>query len=299
LFRFKAEQKIFEFGKTKIGGIPGLRPVVLIGTIFYHRHNILADERKGEFDHTKAESLINSQDAWADKTGNPCMIDVVASTAESMVKYLGFVSEKTEVPILLDGILPEVRMAALKYVKEVGLADRVIYDSVTPDFKQAELDKIREVDVKSSVLLAYYMKDFTTNGRINCIKELIPKVKSVGVDRPIIDTCVFDLPSFGPALAAMHELKQSLGYPVGCGAHNAIALWKGLKNKLGIQASKPCTAATVSTCVAAGADYILYGPVEDAKYVFPAAAMMDVAYSQLYVEKKTKPAEGHPRYKVA
>ncbi len=298
MLKFDTEQKIFEFGKTKIGGTPGLRPVVLIGTIFYHKHNILTDERKGEFDQAKAESLINAQDQWAEKTGNPCMIDVVASTKESMITFLSFVSEKTEAPILLDGILPEVRMAALDYAEKVGLTNRIIYDSITPDYKQAELDKITEVGVKSSVLLAYYMKDFTTSGRINCIKDLIAKVRPIGIDKPIIDTCVFDLPSFGPALASMYELKKSLGYPVGCGAHNAIALWKGLKNKLGKQASKPCVAATISACIVAGADYVLYGPVEDAEYAFPAAAMMDVAWSQLYIEKKIKPADGHPRYRV-
>jgi tetrahydromethanopterin S-methyltransferase subunit H len=298
LLNFEAEQKTFEFGKTRIGGMPGLRPVVLVGTIFYHKHNILTDERKGEFDQAKAELLINVQDEWAEKTGNPCMIDVVASTKESMIKYLSFVSEKTEAPILLDGILPEVRIASLDYVKEVGLTDRVIYDSITPNHKQAEFDKIRMVGIKSSILLAYSMKDFTTDGRINCIKDLVAKAKSIGIDKPIIDTCVFDLPSFGPALASMHELKKSLGYPVGCGAHNAIALWKGLKRKLGKQASKPCTAATMSACVVAGADYILYGPLEDAEYAFPATAMMDVAYSQLHIEKRIKPAEDHPRYKV-
>ena len=298
MFDFTVEQQVFEFGKSRIGGTPGLRPVVLIGTIFYHNHNILTDERKGEFDQAKAESLIKIQDEWADKTGNPCMIDVVASTKEAMIKYLRFVPDKTEAPILLDGILPEVRVAALDYVKEVGLTDRIVYDSITPDYKQAEFDKIEEVGIKSSILLAYYMKDFTTNGRVSCIKNLLPKVKSIGIEKPIIDTCVFDLPSFGPALAAMHELKRSLGYPVGCGAHNAIALWKGLKKKLGKQASKPCVAATISACVTSGADYVLYGPVEDAEYAFPAAAMMDVAYSQLHVEKKIKPAEDHPRYRV-
>ena len=43
---------------------------------------------------------------------------------------------------------------------------------------------------------------------------------------------------------------------------------------------------------------MLYGPVEDAPHVFPAAAMMDTALSQLAMERGTRPVEGHPRFRV-
>ncbi|MBI3468249.1 MAG: hypothetical protein HY000_35040 [Planctomycetes bacterium] len=42
--------------------------------------------------------------------------------------------------------------------------------------------------------------------------------------------------------------------------------WKGLKTKMGEQAYAPCVAAACASAVAVGADFILYGPVEDAKY---------------------------------
>jgi tetrahydromethanopterin S-methyltransferase subunit H len=42
----------------------------------------------------------------------------------------------------------------------------------------------------------------------------------------------------------------------------------------------------------------LYGPVEDAKNVFPAVAMIDTALSQLAIERGTRPIESHPRFRV-
>jgi tetrahydromethanopterin S-methyltransferase subunit H len=50
--------------------------------------------------------------------------------------------------------------------------------------------------------------------------------------------------------------------------------------------------------VAVGAGFLLYGPVEDAPYVFPAVAMADTALSQLVMEKGGRPEKHHPRYRV-
>ena len=49
LLVFEAGQKTVEIGGVCVGGLPGARPVVLIGTIFYHGHNIIVDENRGEF----------------------------------------------------------------------------------------------------------------------------------------------------------------------------------------------------------------------------------------------------------
>ncbi|MFX1485758.1 MAG: hypothetical protein ACFFBS_01395, partial [Promethearchaeota archaeon] len=50
VWQFKAKQKIFEIGKIQIGGVPGERPVVLIGTLFHLGQKIVTDAKKGEFD---------------------------------------------------------------------------------------------------------------------------------------------------------------------------------------------------------------------------------------------------------
>ncbi len=80
----KAEQKIFDIGGVKVGGVPGKDPTVLIGTIFYKREPLVQDEKKGLFDRDEAEKWIRRQEELSDVTGIPCMLDVEGSTAQSM-----------------------------------------------------------------------------------------------------------------------------------------------------------------------------------------------------------------------
>jgi len=298
LWNFKAEQKTFQIGGISIGGVPGQRPVVLVGTLFYHGHKVVKDENAGTFDEAAAEALVKAQDEMSDKTGNPAMIDVVGSSVPAMKKYLEFVVDRTKAPLMIDSPSAEIRGVGLAYAKEQGILDRVVYNSINPSSKPDELKMVQESNVSSSVFLAYNMKDFSTAGRTSAIKELVNKRREFGIEKPLIDTCVLDLPTLGSALRAMYELKDELGFPVGCGAHNAVALWKGLKTKMGEQAVKPCLASVNATTAAVGADFILYGPIDDAKVVFPAVAMVDAAYSQLPIEKRIQIPKTHPRYRI-
>ena len=298
MWNFKAEQKTFQIGGISIGGVPGQRPVVLVGTLFYHGHKVVKDENAGTFDEAAAEALVKAQDEMSDKTGNPAMIDVVGASVPGMKKYLEFVVDRTKAPLMIDSPSAEIRGAGLAYAKEQGILDRVVYNSINPSSKPDELKMVQSYGVSSSVFLAYNMKDFSTAGRTSAIKELLNKRLEFGIEKPLIDTCVLDLPTLGSALRAMYDLKDELGFPVGCGAHNAVALWKGLKTKMGEQAVKPCLASVNATTAAVGADFILYGPIDDAKVVFPAVAMVDAAYSQLPIEKRIQIPKTHPRYRI-
>ena len=40
------------------------------------------------------------------------------------------------------------------------------------------------------------------------------------------------------------------------------------------------------------------GPIEDAKYVFPAVAMVNTALSQLVIERGARPDKEHPRFRI-
>jgi tetrahydromethanopterin S-methyltransferase subunit H len=298
LWSFKAEQKTFEIGGVNIGGVPGRRPVVLVGTLFYHRHKVVKDENAGTFDEDAAEELVKTQDEMSEKTGNPAMIDVVGASVPAMKRHLEFVADHTKAPIMVDSPSAEIRGIGLSYAKELGILDRVVYNSINPTSKPNELNALQSSGVDSAVILAYNMKDFSTAGRTSAVKELLNKRKEIGIEKPLIDTCVLDLPTLGQALRAMYELKDELGFPVGCGAHNAVALWKGLKTKMGEQAIKPALASVSAVSAAVGADFILYGPIDDAKVVFPAVAMVDAAYSQIPLEKKIQIPRTHPRYRI-
>ncbi len=130
MFKFKASQKIFEIGNMRIGGQPGELPKVLFGSIFYSKHKIVKDAKKGVFDRRKAEILINKQEELSDLTGNPCGIDVVCTSLESACALIDFVAEATDVPISTDCWAPEIKIKVLRHVAEVGLSQRIIYNSI-------------------------------------------------------------------------------------------------------------------------------------------------------------------------
>lgn len=298
MWEFESEQKVFDIGGVKVGGMPIERPTVLIGSIFYRNHKIMIDENKGKFDRSKAEQLINVQEEFSEKTGNPCMLDVVGATPEALIKFLDFSAKVSSSPLLMDGISIEARIEGIRYVEEVGLSERVVYNTIIPEYKPEELEALMEGDVKSVVVLAYYLKDFTSRGRVKVVKEVIPKLLEVGIDKIMVDTCVLDIPSLGSACKAIYDIKNELGYPSGCGAHNAIGTWRGLKTKMGNQARKPSVAAAAVFPAAIGADFVLYGPIEAADYIFPTIALVNAAYAQLSIEKGRKPSAGHPIFKI-
>jgi len=281
MLKFKKQQKTFEIGKVKVGGQPGENPTVLIGSIFYHGHKIVLDENTGKIDKEGAEKLIKLQEEFSAKTGNPCMLDVVGATKEAMEKFIDFVAGATEAPFLIDSPSIEVKVAGVKYASEVGLESRVVYNSLTPESKPQEFEAIEESGVKSSILLAYKSGLMTSEARVKAIKELLTKTEEAGITKPLIDTFVIDIPSLSVACRAMLDLKRELGLPCGCGAHNAISTWAGFKERMGAQAVKPCAVTVNVVPIVLGADFILYGPVEDCKYVFPAVYAINTSCKYL------------------
>jgi len=297
MWDYSVEQKIFEIGNVKLGGTPGDRPTVLVATIFYDKNSIVNDPFKGDFDKKSAEELINRQETMSDVTGNPCMLDVVGSSVEAIKQYLSFITDITDVPILFDCTSLETKIEGLHYAKEIGIVDKIVYNSLTGESKEEEYQKIQELNLKNALLLAYNIKEFTTEGRIKIVKEVIPKAIRFGIHNILLDLCVLDLPTFGSACKAIFRVKNEIGFPAGAGSHNAIALWKGLKSKVSKAVVKSVTSSCMATTAAVGADFILYGPIEYAEYVFPSVAMVDIAYSQLIIEGGKRVSREHPRFK--
>ncbi|MCS7113732.1 MAG: tetrahydromethanopterin S-methyltransferase subunit H [Nitrososphaerota archaeon] len=298
MWRLSCEQKIFDIFGVKVGGQPGLRPVVLIGSIFYHKHSIVTDESKGLFKEDEAKRLLDTQLELSQRTGNPCMVDIVASTPEAMRRYLEYVSDKTSIPILLGGVTDKVRMAGLDYVGETGIADRIVYNSVNPHSRDDELRAIARVGVSAAVLLTFGSGIIGWKHRVEAAERSIERLRGWGIDKVLIDTGVLDIPSLGSASMALWSIKDRIGYPSGCGAHNAIASWRSLRRSMGREVRDVCGISASILAVAAGADFILYGPIEYAKLIFPAVAMADAALSQVKMEDGFKIDRLHPRYKI-
>ncbi len=298
MWGFKTEQKTFEISGVKIGGSPGTRPTLMVGSLFYSKHKVVTDMARGEFDRAETERQINLQEELSAKTGLPCALDVIASTPQAMEKFLRFAADVSNRPIFMDGSTDDVRAAGADLVAQWGLTSRVIYNSVTPDSRDAEFKKMQEARIESSVILAYTSTSFTSAGRIKAIRELLPKLEAHGVSKPIIDTCVIDIPSLGSASRAILELKQEFGLPAGNGSHNAISTWRGLETKFGQEARQPSVAAAAAITAAVGGDFCLYGPIHTATYVFPVVAMVNAAQEQLGLEDGAKPNRALPLFKI-
>jgi tetrahydromethanopterin S-methyltransferase subunit H len=285
MFKFEREQKVFDIAGVKVGGQPSERPTTLVGSIFYYGHKILVDEKTGKLHKEEAEKLIKLQEEFSEKTGNPCMLDVVGSTKEAMERFISFVADVTEAPFLVDSPSTEVKAAGVKYASEVGLEKRVVYNSLMPESKPEEFEAVKESHVESAILLAYKGGVMTSKARVKAIKQLLPKAEEAGITKPLLDTCVIDIPSLSMACRAMLDLKRELGLPCGCGAHNAVSTWAGLKERMGAQAVKSCAVTVNVAPIVLGADFILYGPIEDCKYVFPSVYTINTSYKYL---NKTK-----------
>jgi tetrahydromethanopterin S-methyltransferase subunit H len=304
MFEIDRSQQIFHIGKVHLGGQPGELPTVLIGSIFYKRHKIVENAQTGIFDEGKAEKLINMQEELSEKTGNPHMVDIVGLTPEAIRRYIDFVADITEAPILVDSTSADVKIAGIKYAKEVGLLERVIYNSITYHVKDIEVKELKETDVDSAVIMAYNPRNPWPEGRINLLrgdssrKGLLDVSKNAGIEKILVDTAILDVPSIGLAAEAAYLVKKEFGLPSGGGPLNAVLEWKRVK-ELGNSAETVCSASAAVAMQYAGADFIFYGPIARAGIICPAVAMIDgiIAYAARRHNTKIK-TNTHPLFKI-
>ena len=190
MFRFSREQRVYDIAGVKVGGQPGQLPTVMIGSIFYHRHRVLLDEKTGEFDRAEAERLLKAEEELSDRTGNPRIVDVCCSWPEAFEKLIDFVADTVEGSFAIDGTTEEVRVAGARYVGEAGLSSRVLYNSITPHTKKAELEAVREAGIEAAILLTLNTRNPTLQGRLQALDRLLDLAPEAGVEKTLVDTTV-------------------------------------------------------------------------------------------------------------
>jgi len=304
MLKFKVDQKIVKIGQVEIGGHGGEFPTVLIGSIFYTGHRIVSDPSKGIFDERQAKILLDVEEEMSKKYAIPHMIDVIAETSEAMMKYLDFISANTNAPILLDATNPQVRMDGVEYAAKIGIIDRIVYNSLGPFYREEELKMIERVGLKNAIILAFSEDHLFPQDKLELLtgyggkSGLVDVAKAVGIENILIDVGVLDIPSTSWSSQAIFEVKDSLGFPTGCAASNGLYSWK---KERGIHSPEfEVSGATLLTfSVLKGADFIFYGPMRNAQWVYPAFAMMDalIAYGGKLqgIKPRTK---NHPLYKI-
>ncbi|MEM2350123.1 MAG: tetrahydromethanopterin S-methyltransferase subunit H [Candidatus Bathyarchaeia archaeon] len=285
LFKFGRRQEIFEVGGVKVGGQPGELPTVLVGSIFHEGHKIVIDRSLGIFDRSEAENLINIQEEMSDKTGIPCMLDVVGENPQAIIKYIEFVADVTDSPFLINGPNASTRIKAANYVKDAGLQDRAVYNSINYTLSDEEITAIRETELKTAIIQAFNPKNPYPNGMIQILegvpgKEgLIARALKAGIEKPLLFMPVLDVPSIGFAVHGVYLAKEKFGLPAGTAPIGVVGKWSKSRG-LGKDAKIACRGGALALTQLRGANFIIYGSIAKAKYVFPACAMIDaiIAY---------------------
>ena len=309
MFRFDKEQIVLDIAGTKIGGQPGEYPTVLAGTIFYGGHSIIEDEKAGVFDKDKAEALIKTQEEMSDVTGNPHIVQTFGQTPEAIVKYLEFVGDITDAPFIIDSTSGEARIAGAEYASEVGLEDRAIYNSVNMAADESELEALKNTKLSASIVLGFNPMDPTVEGKIGIWEDgagtidkgLLEMAADCGIDKYLMDVAVTPLgQGAGVAVRTSFAVKSKWGYPVGSGIHNVPSAWDWLREykKEHKEAWPVCDVGSNLIQQMAGGDFVLYGPIENARMAFPACAMADIFISEAAKDIGTEAVEDHPFFKL-
>jgi len=303
MYRFEKEQKIVEAGGIKLGGQPGECPTVLTASIFYIGQKIVKDKKEGISDKAQAEKLINRLDELSDMTTNPFIVDVVGTSVQSFQRYMEFVSKVTDAPIQIDAISPRLRMEAVKWAAEVGLAPRIINNSIYKGVKDKELDNLRDCGVKASIVLCDNPTEETVEGKLSALEAGLPLAEKAGIDGILIDTAMSAWGiGVGAGLRAINVIKEKYGdiAAVGTGIGNVSDTLGWVKGNFSKPVKKATDAAQNAILPMIGADWIMFGPIEFAEYVFPAVAVVDTYILTATAALGTRPHEEgkHPLFKL-
>jgi len=300
MFDYAATQKTLSIAGVRIGGMPGMIPTVAIPSIFYTKDRLVKNSETGAIDEVKTEDTISMLKDLSDRTGLSTMLDVVASSSVAMKKYLTYLVDNTDFPLLIDGSGdPTINSAGISTAKENGFLDRVILNSITPDTKEPLIEVVRETGLQNALLLTFStMALISVTKRVELADALIHKAQELGISNILIDTGVMDLPTLGIACKTQMVLKDKYGFPVGNGAHNAISTWGGLVKKFGKEAKASALVGSNLMPVVLGADFVLIGPAKHAPIVYPSIAMIDTALAGSLMESRIRPEKPHPRYLI-
>jgi len=299
MFNFSVQQKVFEIGGVKVGGNVGENPTAMIGSVFYKGDKNVKDEKAGAFDREKTEELISKVEELSDRTGLPAMLDVICTNAEATEKYLEFAADATRMPILIDAVSEDAAIKGMECVHKLGIIERTILNSINPKSSETLYQKIKEVGLESAIILTYSTRAIiSSKERVRLLDALIPKVEAAGIRKILVDTVVMDIATLGLACKAIRDVKDKFGYPAGCGAHNAIDSWRNLKKKRDKMLTLVCSSIANGLPIAVGADFVLYGPIKTAEYMFPAISLINAAYGQILMEEGKRLSPSHPRLKI-
>jgi len=296
MLKFDLEQKVFNIGGVKVGGQPGQNPPLLMWNMFQKGDVLLESRKERKFDRAKATERIHEMERLSKETGVPGIVVMIANTADEMKVWVDFYTSVTDLPFGVDIWVQKTRVAATRYVAELGLMDRFIYNSITPwdEDIEGQVAELKEMGVKHIVIQAFDMEDKGPNGRVTSLQKMLPIVEKGNFESILVDTSVMSLPFTAFSLVANRLVKGKFGLPVGCAPSNGTYMWKKSVGEEGAH-KFPAVDAALQAITAIESDWILPGPMTALDRIYPAVAtassMMAV---RAYTEGAPLPTEGHP-----
>lgn len=267
-----------KIGDASIGGDFGVATGLVVGSIFYDNHSVVTNAFCGEFNHSRAEALVDQVNRVSRRYAVQMAFDVIAASPEAMEKFLEFVGSRTKLPLLINSTDEEVRMAGLVAADRLGLLERSIYASLNEDTKAEELEALGRHRPAAVMVLAADIADTSPEGTCAMLENFYqPMLKEIGVKAPMVDLGTMDPPSIGLNIRQIQAVRERFGYPAGCAFSNCFPQWPGLK-QMGREWINLSLATALVACRAAGADYLHYGIIEKASMAAHVAATAEVFY---------------------
>lgn len=303
MLTFTAAQKVFSWGDTSTGGQPGERPPVLIGSIFFSGHRIVSDPIKGVFDEARARDLLTAEAELAEAYGLKRMIDVVGDTEEALVRYIEFVAAHTEDPILVDSSFTEVRLKACRHFKGTEVWPRLVYNSIDEHHTEKDWEELAELGPEAAVVLAFSSRALQPAAVLRLLAGedgrggLLGRAQAIGIKKLLVDVGCLDVPGTARSALLIKEVKDKLGYPAGCAPSNSFHTWQ--KSRFREEGEMVAAGAAVyAVPLLWGADFIFYGPIRHARWVYPACAAASAVVAYGARQGGVRPMKNHPLYKI-
>lgn len=286
---------VLKIGNATIGGAPGARTSLVVGSIFYDKHSIVQDPFAGKFDKDRAAFLLDRVNKLSNIYGIQMALDIIAASPEAMERFLEFASTQTSLPLMINATEADVRITGLKTAARLGILDRIVYSSLNEDTEDAELEALGRYQPAGVMILASDINNPTPEGSCDMIKNYFqPMLKEINVAVPIVDLGTMDPPSIGLNIRQIQAVGERFGYPAGCAFSNCFPQWHSV-NRLGREWINLSLGAALVACRAAGAAYLHYGIVEKAAMAAHVASTAEVfyGYAAQELDGQTLPAQ-HP-----
>lgn len=298
---------IVEISGTRVGGLHNQIPTTLIGSIFYMRHKIVKDEVNGDFDERAAAVLVETCLEYVEKLGVGFMLDVIGNTPKALVKYVQFLRRISKTPILINSTSPEPRIEAARELAFRGLTENIIYNSINPFNTPDEMEILAELPINAAIVQAYNAKSKKVDGPLKALvgssnqNGILDQAIRAGISKILVDIPVLDLSSVGLIPQQAKAIVNVLSVPVGCAPSNATYTNEWLRNRAEVSFDqfRMLNAVVNSYLAGQGCNFLFFGPIEGAPFVFPACAIVDAVNVYGARQSGVSPeSEAHPIFKI-